>query len=166
MMTWKFQSTIADEIHRVVSSDGETVWGIDHRGFDADSSRALGTAEVEITSGRRTLLLVPALPGGLVLDAVRAYQGLNDGELCTLFLGIVAELRDCSAPEDRLTLRAFGLDARGRPTLIPGVGASLATTPRRAVGEKIGRASCRERVGLSAVGSTVVRRSNFFLCMW
>ena len=137
MMTWKFQSTIADEIHRVVSSDGETVWGIDHRGFDADSSRALGTAEVEIPSGRRTLLLVPALPGGLVLDAVRAYQGLNDGELCTLFLGIVAELRDCSAPEDRLTLRAFGLDARGRPTLVPGVGASLATTPRRAVGEML-----------------------------
>ena len=137
MMTWKFQSTISDEIHRVVSSDGETVWGIDHRGFDADSSRALGTAEVELPSGRRTLLLVPALPGGLVLDAVRAYQGLNDGELCTLFVGIVAELRDCPAPEDRLTLRAFGLDARGRPTLIPGVGAALAATPRRAVGEML-----------------------------
>src|SRR5699024_3589761 len=92
---------------------------------------------VELPSGRRTLLLVPALHGGLVLDAVRAYQGLNDGELCTLFLGIVAELRDCPAPEDRLTLRAFGLDTRGRPTLIPGVGAALAATPRRAVGEML-----------------------------
>src|SRR5699024_3741205 len=92
---------------------------------------------VELPSGRRTLLLVPALPGGLVLDAVRAYQGLNDGELCTLFLGIVAELRDCPAPEDRLTLRAFGLDARGRPALIPGDGASLEAAPRRAVREML-----------------------------
>src|SRR5699024_12803356 len=104
MMTWKFQSTISDEIHRVVSSDGETVWGTDDRRFDADSSRALGTAEVELPSGRRTLLLVPALPGGRVLDAVRAYQGPNDGELCSLYAGVVAGHRECPAPDDRRTL--------------------------------------------------------------
>lgn len=136
-MTWKFQSTIADDIHRVASSEGETVWGIDHRGFDAENHRGLGTAEVELPTGRRTLLLVPALPGGLVLDVVRTYQGLTDGELCTLFLGIVAELRDCCDAQDRLSLKAFGLDGRGRPTLIPGIRATLATTPRRAVGEML-----------------------------
>jgi hypothetical protein len=165
-MTWEFQATIADDIHRVLGPDGESAWGIDHRGFDAESPRALGSAEVDLLTGRTSLLLVPAAPGGLVLDVVRAYQGLTEGELCTLFLGIVSALRDCTVPEDRLTLKAFGLDARGRPVLIPGVSAPLATSARRAMGEMLYHAghgsswsSCLLPVNLALADSSPALRS-------
>lgn len=136
-MTWEFQATIADDIHRVVDSDGRSAWGVVHNDFDADDARILALTEVALPSGARSLLIVPASPGGLVLDVIRAYQGLTEPELCTLFLGIIEELTTCTRPEDRLTLSAFSLDAHGRPLIIPGVSAPTATTPRRAVGEMI-----------------------------
>ncbi|MCU4296907.1 hypothetical protein D3I60_07420 [Brevibacterium permense] len=137
-MTWKFQATIADDIHCVVDSDGRSAWGVVvHNDFDADDPRVLAITEVALPTGVRSVLIVPASPGGLVLDVIRAYQGLTEAELCTLFLGIIEELTTCTRPEDRLTLSAFSLDARGRPVIIPGVSASTATTPRRAVGEMI-----------------------------
>ncbi|WP_062242458.1 hypothetical protein [Brevibacterium epidermidis] len=136
-MTWEFRATIADDIHRVVDSDGRSAWGVEHNDFDADDPRVLAFAEVALPNGTRSVLVVPASPGGLVLDVVRAYQGLTEAELCTLFLGIIEQLRTCTRPEDRLTLSAFALDADGRPVIVPGVTASLATTPRRALGEMI-----------------------------
>lgn len=136
-MTWEFQATIADDIHRVVDSDGRSAWGVVHNDFDADDPRVLALTEVALPTGARSLLIVPASPGGLVLDVIRTYQGLTEAELCTLFLGIIEELTTCTRPEDRLTLSAFSLDAHGRPVLIPGVSAPIATTPRRAVGEMI-----------------------------
>ncbi|WP_432791648.1 hypothetical protein QYM46_09080 [Brevibacterium sp. K11IcPPYGO002] len=136
-MTWEFQATIADDIHRVVDSDGRSAWGVVHNDFDSDHPRVLTLTEVALPSGARSLLIVPVSPGGLVLDVVRAYQGLTEPELCTLFLGIVDELRNCTRPEDRLALSAFALDAQGRPVIIPGVSAPRSTTPRRAVGEMI-----------------------------
>ncbi|WP_025778309.1 hypothetical protein [Brevibacterium sp. VCM10] len=136
-MTWEFQATIADDIHRVRDSDGRSAWGVVHREFDADHPRVLALAEVALPNGPRSLLIVPASPGGLVLDVVRAYQGLTEPELCTLFLGIVEQLRVCTRPEERLALSSFALDAEGRPVIIPGVRAPRATTPRRAVGEMI-----------------------------
>ncbi|SDS71617.1 hypothetical protein SAMN04489752_2337 [Brevibacterium siliguriense] len=136
-MTWEFQTTIADDIHRIVDTDGRGAWGVVHNDFDVDDPRVLALAEVALPNGVRSLLVVPASPGGLVLDVVRAYQGLTEAELCTLFLGIIEALQTCTRPEDRLTLSAFALDADGRPVTIPGVSASMATTPRRAVGEMI-----------------------------
>ena len=118
-MTWELQAQISDDVYRVSGPSGEAVWGIDNDSFDVDDPQALGTAEVELPTGRRSLLLVPTLPGGLVLDVVRAYQGLTDAELCTLFLGIVTELRGCSCPEQRLSLKAFALEAAGRPGAHP-----------------------------------------------
>lgn len=141
-MTWEFQATISDVVHRVIGPNGEHAWGVDHRGFDEQRTSSLCSAEVELPIGPRSLLLVPAFPGGLVLDAVRTYQGLTDPELCTLFLGIVSELRDAEAGEERLTLNAFALDAAGRPVLIPGVSAPLRSTPRRALGEMLYHAGC------------------------
>ncbi|MGC2942116.1 MULTISPECIES: hypothetical protein [unclassified Brevibacterium] len=137
MMTWEFQATIADDIHRLLDSGGRSAWGVVHRGFDADDPRVLAITEVALPNGARTVLIVPASPGGLVLDVVRAYQGVNEAELCTLFLGIIEELRTCADPDKRLTLSAFALDADGRPVIIPGVSAPIAMTPRRAVGEMI-----------------------------
>lgn len=136
-MTWEFQATIADDIHRVADSDGRSAWGVVHNDFDADDPRVLALTEVALPNGARSLLIVPASPGGLVLDVIRAYQGLTEAELCTLFLGIIEELTTCTRPEDRLTLTAFSLDADGRPVIIPGVSAPIVTTPRRAVGEMI-----------------------------
>ncbi|UVI37789.1 hypothetical protein [Brevibacterium spongiae] len=136
-MTWEFQAMISDDVCTVIGPAGESAWGIDNGDVDAGSPESLGTAEVDLPTGRRTLLLVRALPGGLVLDVVRAYQGLTEPELCTLFLGVVSELGDCSRPEERLSLRAFGLDSVGRPTLIPGITTALVTSPRRAVGEML-----------------------------
>lgn len=136
-MTWEFQATIADDIHRVVDSDGRSAWGVVHNDFDADDPRVLALTEVALPNGARSLLIVPASPGGLVLDVIRAYQGLTEAELCTLFLGIIEELTTCTRPEDRLTLTAFSLDADGRPVIIPGISAPIVTTPRRAVGEMI-----------------------------
>ena len=136
-MTWEFQATIADDIHRIVHSDGRSAWGVVHDGFDADDPRALALTEVALPTGARSLLVVPASPGGLVLDVVRAYQGLTEAELCTLFLGIIEQLQTCTRPEYRLTLSAFALDADGRPVIIPGVRAAPVTTSRRAVGEMI-----------------------------
>lgn len=141
-MTWELQAQISDDVYRVSGPSGEAVWGIDNDSFDVDDPEALGTAEVELPTGRRSLLLVPTLPGGLVLDVVRAYQGLTDAELCTLFLGIVTELRGCSCPEQRLSLKAFALEAAGRPVLIPGLSVPLETSPRRAVGEMLYHAGC------------------------
>ncbi|WP_167196101.1 hypothetical protein [Brevibacterium pigmentatum] len=136
-MTWEFQVTIADDIHRIVDSEGRSAWGVVHNDFDADDPRVLALTEVALPTGARSVLVVPASPGGLVLDVVRAYQGLTEAELCTLFLGIIEQLRTCTRPEDRLTLSAFALDADGRPVIIPGVRAAPVTTSRRAVGEMI-----------------------------
>jgi hypothetical protein len=165
-MTWQFQATISDVIHRVIGPDCESAWGVDHRGFDEDSPLSLGIAEVELPTGPRSLLLVPPSPGGLVLDTVRAYQGLTDAELCTLFLGIVSALRESAAAEDRLTLGAFALDAAGRPDLIPGVSTPLVTSPRRALGEMLyhagyGRAwaECLIPVNLALADSSSALRS-------
>ncbi|WP_210605408.1 hypothetical protein [Brevibacterium oceani] len=141
-MTWDFQVTIADVVHRVIGPSGEHAWGVDHRGFDEARCPSLPIAEVELPTGSRSLLIVPSFPGGLVLDAVRTYQGLTDAELCTLFLGIVSALRDVESAADRLTLSAFALDAEGRPVLIPGVSAPLPTSPRRALGEMLYHAGC------------------------
>ncbi|MGO3180477.1 MAG: hypothetical protein ACTIJR_13115 [Brevibacterium linens] len=136
-MTWEFQATIADDIHHVIDSDGRSAWGVVHNDFDADHPRVLALTEVALPTGARPLLIVPASPGGLVLDVIRAFQGLTEAELCTLFLGIVDELRNCTRPDDRLALSAFALDAQGRPRIIPGVSGPRTTTPRRAVGEMI-----------------------------
>jgi hypothetical protein len=136
-MTWEYRSTISDSIHRVCEADGRSAWGIVNSGFDEDAPDVIGSTEVDLPVGRRTLLVVPACPGGLVLDAVRAYQGLTEAELTTLFLGIVDELSSAVQPEERLTLAAFGLDASGRPVLIPGIATTLATSPRRALGEML-----------------------------
>ncbi|WP_166971657.1 hypothetical protein [Brevibacterium atlanticum] len=141
-MTWEFQTTISDVVHRVTGPNGEPAWGVENRGFDEERNPSLPIAEVELPIGPRSLLIVPAFPGGLVLDAVRTYQGLSDPELCTLFLGIVASLRDVESAEQRLTLAAFALDAEGRPALIPGVAAAVPSTPRRALGEMLYHAAC------------------------
>lgn len=136
-MTWHFQVSVSDTIHRLVDEDARTVWGVDHQGFDANSSDALGEADVELPTGTNSLLLVEPLPGGLVLDAVRSYQGLTDGELCTLFLGIFAELPGRADAEARLCLDSIGLDADGRPRIIPGITRTPVASARRAIGEML-----------------------------
>lgn len=136
-MTWELQATVSDDIHRLVNSQGETLWGVAHRGFDVDHPGALGVADVDLPTGRTSLLLVDALPGGLVLDAVRSYQGLVEGELSTLFLGIFDELLATSDAPSRLCLQAIGLNAEGRPRIIPGIGRTRATSVRFAIGEMI-----------------------------
>lgn len=136
-MTWEFQSPVSDDIHRLVNDEGRTLWGIDHHGFDADHPEALGVADVDLPSGSASLLLVEPLAGGLVLDAVRSYQGLVEGELCTLFLGLVDELRGATDAQSRLCLESIGLDADGRPRLIPGISRTSPASTRFAIGEMI-----------------------------
>lgn len=136
-MTWELQATVSDDIHRLVNVQGETLWGVTHRGFDADHPEALGAAEVDLPTGRTSLLLVKPLPGGLVLDAVRSYQGLVEGELSTLFLGIFDELLTTDSAPDRLCLEAIGLDAGGHPRIIPGIRRIRAPSVRFAIGEMI-----------------------------
>ncbi|MCI4012626.1 hypothetical protein [Brevibacterium sp. ZH18] len=136
-MTWHFHASVSDTIYRLVDEDARTVWGVDHGGFDANSSDALGEAEVELPTGTNSLLLVEPMPGGLVLDAVRSYQGLTDGELCTLFLGIFAELPGRADAEARLCLDSIGLDADGRPRIIPGITRTPVASARRAIGEML-----------------------------
>ncbi|RBP64759.1 hypothetical protein DFO66_106158 [Brevibacterium sanguinis] len=135
-MTWRHLAILSDHIHRLESSTGEIAWGIDHHGRDEDDPRAAGTAEVALPAGTRSLLLVDPLPGGLVLDIVRSYRGLTSSELGTLFLGFFAELRE--RPEaTRLTLEAIGLDAEGRPRIIPGIASPRRTSVRRGLGEML-----------------------------
>ncbi|WP_137826127.1 hypothetical protein [Brevibacterium sp. 2SA] len=147
-MTWHFEATIADDIHRVGDDTGETRWGVvageqtrkpgtaDPSASDpADDAGVLGTAEVILPTGEARLLLVPALPGGLVIDVVRAFHGLTEGEAHTLLRGMFAELAEVDAATERLSLACFGLDAAGRPQVIPGVRRALETPVRRAVGE-------------------------------
>lgn len=136
-MTWELQATVADDIHRLVNVQGETLWGVAHSGFDADHPESLGAADVDLPSGRTSLLLVEPLPGGLVLDAVRSYQGLVEGELITLFLGIFDELLTTDSAPVRLCLEAIGLDADGHPRIIPGVRRDPASSVRFAIGEMI-----------------------------
>ncbi len=136
-MTWRYQRTLSDHIHRLGSDSGAVVWGVDHQGRDEDHPRAGGTVEVDLPTGPAALLLVDPLPGGLVLDIVRSYQGLTSGELCTLFLGLGDELRSVARPGSRLTLECLGLDAEGHPRLIPGVGGDPSTSARRALGEML-----------------------------
>lgn len=136
-MTWEFQSALSDDVHRLLARDGEVAWGIDHEGFDANDPAVLGCAEVELPAGPKTLLLMAPLQGGLVLDVVRAYQGLTEGELCTFFLGIIDDLRESAEARSRLDLAAFGLDSEGRPRIVPGVRRQVADSSRRAVGEML-----------------------------
>ena len=136
-MTWEFQVTVSDDIHRLVNREGETCWGIAHDGFDVEHPDARGEVDVDLPSGRSSLLVVPPLPGGLVLDAVRSYQGLVEGELSTLFLGIFAELLKCRDGETRLCLECIGLAADGRPRIIPGIRRTPGSSVRFAIGEMI-----------------------------
>lgn len=140
-MTWEFQATVSDGIHRLLDRQGAVAWGVEHDGFDVDHPSAMGTAEVGLPTGTTEVLLVPPLPGGLVLDTVRSYQGLTEGELCTLFLGIFDELLTVAAPESRLCLQAIGLAADGRPRIIPGISQPPLPSNRRAVGEMLYHAS-------------------------
>ncbi|NJC57377.1 hypothetical protein [Brevibacterium marinum] len=134
-MMWQFQATVSDHIHRLTGGQGETLWGVVHDGFDADHPEALGEVDVDLPSGRRSLLLVRPFPGGLILDSVRSYQGLMEGELTTLFLGIFDELLNSSDAASRLCLDGIGLTADGRPRLIPGIRRRLASSTRSALGE-------------------------------
>ncbi|MFE2656802.1 hypothetical protein [Brevibacterium sp. NPDC059310] len=144
-MTWHFEATIADDIHRVGDDTGETRWGVvggdrtrsaDARADDpAADAGVLGTAEVILPTGEARLLLVPVLPGGLVIDVVRAFHGLTEAEAHTLLRGVFAELAEVGAATERLSLACFGLDAAGRPRVIPGVRRALETPVRPAVGE-------------------------------
>ncbi|MCM1012347.1 hypothetical protein [Brevibacterium sp. XM4083] len=147
-MTWHFEATIADDIHRVGDDTGETRWGVvageqtrkpgtaDPSATDpADDAGVLETAEVILPTGEARLLLVPVLPGGLVIDVVRAFHGLTEGEAHTLLRGMFAELAEVDAATERLSLACFGLDAAGRPRVIPGMRRALETPVRRAVGE-------------------------------
>ena len=136
-MTWAFQATVSDDIHRLVNREGETCWGITHDGFDVDHSDARGEADVDLPSGAGTLLVVSPLPGGLVLDTVRSYQGLVEGELSTLFLGIFDELVQTPDAEARLCLECIGLAADGRPRIIPGIRRPPTSSVRFAIGEMI-----------------------------
>lgn len=136
-MTWELQTMVSDDIHRVVNSEGETLWGVNNQGFDVDHPEALGHATVELPTGDTALLLVKPPLGGLVLDAVRSYQGLTQGELHTLFLGIADELLACSDAALRLSLECIGLDAEGRPHIIPGISATPPSSVRFAIGEMI-----------------------------
>lgn len=136
-MTWELQAPVADDIHRLVNAQGQTLWGVAHHGFDADHPDALGIADVDLPTGPASLLLVKPLAGGLVLDAVRSYQGLVEGELSTLFLGIVDELRGSSEAHSRLCLESIGLDADGRPRIIPGISRNSPSSTRFAIGEMI-----------------------------
>lgn len=136
-MTWVFQATVSDDIHRLVNRAGETRWGIAHHGFDVDHPDARGEVDVDLPSGRSSILVVSPLPGGLVLDAVRSYQGLVEGELSTLFLGIFDELLNSEEAETRLCLECIGLAADGRPRIIPGIRRAPASSVRFAIGEMI-----------------------------
>lgn len=136
-MTWELQSPVSDDIHRLSNARGETLWGVAHHGFDIDHPEALGVADIDLPTGPTSLLLVKPLAGGLVLDAVRSYQGLVEGELSTLFLGIADELRGSSDARSRLCLECIGLDADGRPRTIPGISRTPPSSTRFVIGEMI-----------------------------
>ena len=136
-MTWELQSPVSDDIHRLSNARGETLWGVAHHGFDTDHPEALGVADIDLPTGLTSLLLVKPFPGGLVLDAVRSYQGLVEGELSTLFLGIADELRGSSDASSRLCLECIGLNADGRPRIIPGISRTPPSSTRFAIGEMI-----------------------------
>lgn len=136
-MTWELQGPVSDDIHRVMNRQGRTLWAVDHHGFDTDHPEALGAAEVDLPTGTASLLLVKPLAGGLILDTVRSYQGLVEGELCTLFLGIIDELRTSSDAQSRICLESIGLDATGRPRIIPGISRTSPSSTRFAIGEML-----------------------------
>lgn len=136
-MTWRFQATLSDHIHRLGDDAGRISWGVVHHCRDDDHPQAQGTAEVDLPTGPAELLLVDPLPGGLVLDIVRSYQGLTSGEMCTLVLGLFAELRTVSRPAARLSLSCLGLDAEGHPRIIPGIEGDTSGSVRRALGEML-----------------------------
>lgn len=136
-MTWELQGPVSDDIHRVMNRQGRILWAVDHQGFDTDHPEALGTADVDLPTGPASLLLVKPLAGGLILDTVRSYQGLVDGELCTLFLGIIDELRTSSDAQSRICLESIGLDATGRPRIIPGISRTSPSSTRFAIGEML-----------------------------
>ncbi|GAA1542961.1 hypothetical protein [Brevibacterium picturae] len=140
-MTWELQSPVSDDIHRLSNARGETLWGVAHLGFDTDHPEALGVADIDLPTGLSSLLLVKPFPGGLVLDAVRSYQGLVEGELSTLFLGIADELRGSRDASSRLCLECIGLNADGRPRIIPGISRTPPSSTRFAIGEMIYRAA-------------------------
>lgn len=136
-MTWHYETTIAEVVHRLRDDTGESVWGVVNDGFDAGSVAALGTAEVLLPTGEVPVLLVEPLPGGFVLDVVRAFHGLTESEIHTLVRGLADELARVDDPSTRLGLACLGLDEEGRPRIIPGVRHPLETSVRRAVGELI-----------------------------
>ncbi|QZE27127.1 hypothetical protein K4X33_09045 [Brevibacterium casei] len=136
-MTWHYETTIAEVVHRLRDDTGESVWGVENRGFDADHDATLGTESVLLPTGETEVLLVDPLPGGFVLDAVRAVHGLTEAEIHTLLRGCFAELAAVGDQASRLGLDCFALDAEGRPRLIPGVRHRLETSVRRAIGELV-----------------------------
>ena len=136
-MTWHYETTIAEVVHRLRDDTGESVWGVENRGFDADHDAARGTESVLLPTGETEVLLVDPLPGGFVLDAVRAVHGLTEAEIHTLLRGCFAELAAVGDQASRLGLDCFALDAEGRPRLIPGVRHRLETSVRRAIGELV-----------------------------
>ena len=140
-MTWHYEATIAEVVHRLRDDTGESVWGVVNDGFDAGSEAALGTAEVLLPTGEASVLLVEPLPGGFVLDVVRAFHGLTESEIRTLVRGLADELARVDDPSARLGLACLGLDEEGRPRIIPGVRHPLETSVRRAVGELIDHAA-------------------------
>lgn len=141
-MTWEYQSALSDDVFRLLSREGEVAWGVVSGDRGERDPSAIDITEVDLPTGPKSLLIVPPLQGGLILDVIRSYQGLTEGELCTFFLGIIAELSECSQPQSRLSLEAFGLDGEGRPRIIPGVHRSPTRSARREVGEMLYHASC------------------------
>lgn len=136
-MTWHYETTIAEVVHRLRDDTGDSVWGVENHGFDAEHEDARGTQTVLLPTGESSLLLVHPLPGGFVLDVVRAFHGLTEAEIHTLLRGCFDELARAEDAASRLGLECLALDAEGRPRLIPGVRHRLETSVRRAIGELI-----------------------------
>lgn len=134
-MTWHFEATIAADIHRVSDAAGRRMWGVEHRRAEEFAGGEFESATVGLPTGETSLLLVPPLAGGLVIDVVRAFHGLTEAEVRTLVAGCLDELVGADDARLCLSLECFGLDEEGRPRLIPGVRRDLETSVRRGIGE-------------------------------
>ncbi|MBE8146337.1 hypothetical protein IOD13_06895 [Brevibacterium casei] len=136
-MTWHYETTIAEVVHRLRDDTGESVWGSREPRVRCRSRRDARHGVGAPADGETEVLLVDPLPGGFVLDAVRAVHGLTEAEIHTLLRGCFAELAAVGDQASRLGLDCFALDAEGRPRLIPGVRHRLETSVRRAIGELV-----------------------------